>query len=98
MTKLEEAYADNPDIVFISVSTDKEADKQKWLDMVKEKGMKGIQLFTGNLKEQVSEPYHINTIPRFVLIGRDGKLINGDAPRPSSEEIRPLINYHLKKK
>ena len=60
--------------------------------------MKGIQLFTGNLKEQVSEPFHINTIPRFVLIGRDGKLINGDAPRPSSEEIRPLINYHLKKK
>lgn len=98
MTKLEEEYADNPDIVFISVSTDKEANKQKWLDMVKEKGMKGIQLFTGNLKEQVSEPFHINTIPRFVLIGRDGKLINGDAPRPSSEEIRPLINYHLKKK
>lgn len=98
MTKLEEEYANNPDIVFISVSTDKEADKQKWLNMVKEKGMKGIQLFSGDLKDQISEPYHINTIPRFVLIGRDGNLINGDAPRPSSEEIRPLINFHLKKK
>lgn len=97
MTKLEEEYAGNQDIVFISVSVDKEADKQKWLNMVKEKGMKGLQLFTGDLKGQVSEPYHINTIPRFVLIGRDGKLINGNAPRPSSEEIRPLINFHLKK-
>ena len=98
MTKLEEEYASNPDIVFISVSVDKEADKQKWMDMVKEKGMKGIQLFTSNLKSQVSEPYHIDAIPRFVLIGRDGKLINGDAPRPSSDEIRPLLNFNLKKK
>ena len=97
MTKLEEEYAGNKDIVFVSVSVDKEADRQKWLDMVKEKGMKGVQLFTGDLKGQVSEPYHINTIPRFVLVGRDGKLINGNAPRPSSEEIRPLINFHLKK-
>lgn len=98
MTKLEEDYARNPDIVFISVSVDKEADKQKWLDMVEEKGMKGLQLFTGDLKGQVSEPYHINAIPRFVLVDRDGKLINGDAPRPSTDEIRTLIDYHLKKK
>lgn len=98
MTKLEEEYANNPDIVFISVSVDKEADKQKWLDMVKEKNMKGLQLFTGDLKDQVSEPYHIVTIPRFILIGRDGKLIDGNAPRPSSDEIRPLINFNLKKK
>ena len=98
MTKLEEDYAGNPDIVFVSVSVDKEADKQKWIDMVGEKGMKGLQLFTGDLKAQVSEPYHINAIPRFVLVGRDGKLINGDAPRPSTDEIRSLIDYHLKKK
>lgn len=98
MTKLEEEYAGNTDIVFISVSTDKEADKQKWLDMVKEKGMKGVQLFTGDLKDQISNPYHINAIPRFVLIDRNGNLVNGDAPRPSSDEIRPLINYLLKKK
>lgn len=98
MTKLEEEYANNKDIVFMSISCDKETDKQKWLDMVKEKGMKGLQLFTGDLKAQVSEPYHINAIPKFVLIGKDGKLISGDAPRPSSDKIRPLIDSHLKSK
>ena len=42
MTKLEEEYADNPDIVFNRVSTSKEAYMYYFMDMVKEQGMKGI--------------------------------------------------------
>jgi thiol-disulfide isomerase/thioredoxin len=94
LQKLEEEYK-GKNIVFISVSTDRQSDRQKWLDMVKEKKLGGVQLFAGDRANQVINPYHINSIPRFVLIDKEGNLIDGNAPRPSDSEIRPLINAHL---
>lgn len=35
------------------------------------------------------------SIPRFILVGKDGKLIAGEAPRPSSDDIRPLLKKAL---
>lgn len=97
LKKLEEEYH-GKDIVFLSVSTDKSADRQKWEDMVKEKELKGIQLFAGDkARDQILSPYKITGIPRFILVDRDGKLIAIDAPRPSSSEIRPILNAALKK-
>ncbi|MGN0283013.1 MAG: hypothetical protein ACI4B3_12090 [Prevotella sp.] len=40
-------YADNKDIVFVSVSTDQSKDIDKWKAMVKERRMKGVQLYQG---------------------------------------------------
>lgn len=97
MTKLEEEYKDNPNIVFMSVSIDKQKDEQKWRDMVKEKQMKGVQLFAGDKADDIAKPYKVRGIPRFILVGKDGKLIAGDAPRPSSDDIRPLLKKALAK-
>lgn len=95
MTKLEEEYKDNPNIVFMSVSIDEQKNEQKWKDMVKEKQMKGIQLFAGDKADDIAKPYKVRGIPRFILVGKDGKLVAADAPRPSSEEIRPLLKKVL---
>lgn len=95
LQELEEQYR-GKNIEFVSVSVDKEKDKQKWLDMVKEKGLKGVQLFAGDRKEDISVPYKLKGIPRFILVGTDGKLISGDAPRPSSKEIKVLLDAKLK--
>ena len=97
MAKLEEEYAGNKNIIFMSVSIDAEKDIEKWKAMVKEKNMKGIQLFAGEHKADISDPYKINAIPRFMLVGKDGKMINSNAPRPSSDEIRPVLNGALKR-
>ena len=97
MGKLEEEYADK-DIIFVSISIDNEKDKAKWEEMVKEKNMKGYQLFAGNAgHDEICKHYSIRTIPRFILIGKDGKVINSDAPRPSSGEIRLLLDNALSK-
>lgn len=38
----------------------------------------------------------ITGIPRFILIGRDGKVIYSKAPRPSSDEFRTVLDQTLK--
>lgn len=97
MAKLEEEYAENPNIVFMSVSIDQAKDIEKWKTMVKEKNMKGVQLFSGDRKQEISSAYKINAIPRFMIIGKDGKIVDSNAPRPSSDKIRRVLNTELKK-
>ena len=36
--------------------------------------------------------FMINGIPRFILIDKDGNLINANAPRPSSPNIRSVLS------
>ena len=40
--------------------------------------------------------YGISGIPRFILIGRDGKIIDPNAPRPSSDGIISYLEEHMK--
>jgi len=39
--------------------------------------------------------YSVNSIPRFILIDDEGKIINPEAPRPSYEKTKMLINELL---
>ncbi len=39
--------------------------------------------------------YQIKTIPRYILFDTSGKLLAEDAPRPSSSDLKDLINMHL---
>ncbi|MGN0283012.1 MAG: TlpA family protein disulfide reductase [Prevotella sp.] len=96
MGKLEEEYADRKDMVFMSISVDNEKDHDKWMAMVKEKDMKGYQLFAGAGAADLRKANNITGIPRFILIGKDGKVIYSKAPRPSSDEIRAVLDEALK--
>lgn len=95
LKKLEADYH-NKDIQFVSMSIDQKKDFEKWQRMVKEKELKGIQIFADNdWNSQFVRDYNINGIPRFILLDRDGKIINADAPRPSDPNIRLLIDEHI---
>jgi len=84
------------DVVFMGVSVDRGGDHGKWLEMVAEKELKGVQLFAGDrAREVILDPYAITGIPRFILVDRAGNLITSDAPRPSSRTIRPMLNRAL---
>ena len=75
-------YFSKKNIVFISVSLD--ADSNTWKEMVKEKSMKGVQLLAkGAFESDLAQDYLVKSIPRFLLIGPDGKIINQNASRPS---------------
>ncbi len=66
--------------------------------MVKDKKMGGVQLHAAkNWKADFVQAYKINGIPRFILLDKQGNIISADAPRPSSDKIRPLLKEWLKK-
>jgi thiol-disulfide isomerase/thioredoxin len=99
MKKLEAEYHGNDQIVFLGVSIDASRDKQKWLDFLDKEQLPGIQLFAGDKgNSEISAAYDIKSIPRFILVGKDGNLIYADAMRPSSNEIRTVLNNALGKK
>jgi thiol-disulfide isomerase/thioredoxin len=89
-------FQDNENIVFMSVSVDRTRDKNNWKTYVGEHKQFGVQLFAGDDAEKyLMTPYQIGGIPRFILIGKDGKIILADAPRPSSPEIRAILKEAL---
>lgn len=54
-------------------------------------------MFAGDQKENITKPYKIKGIPRFMLFSKDGRIITTEAPRPSSDEIKIIFNSRLKK-
>lgn len=80
LQKLEEAYH-GKDVAFVSISTDK--DRAAWERMVKEKNMGGYQLHNGG-DRSLMNAYKVTGIPRFILIGKDGKIVSANMSRPSS--------------
>jgi len=91
LQKLEKEYHEQ-NITFLSVSVD--TDKDAWLKMVKEKELGGTQLWADGWSK-ITKDYAIFGIPRFMLFSAEGNVISTNAPRPSSEEIRGLLESNL---
>ena len=67
LKKLEEKYHDKP-LKFVSISADNNIDKDKWLKMIHEKELGGIQLFSDNsFDSKFIKQYAVEEIPRFIL-------------------------------
>jgi thiol-disulfide isomerase/thioredoxin len=88
---LEESYH-GKNVQFISVSTDK--DVTAWKSFIAKESMTGLQLHQSQeMEKTMSYLYAVNSIPRFVLIDENGKIVSVDAPRPSStEDIHKMID------
>ena len=92
-----EAKYHGKNIEFVSISVDTEKDYEKWKKMVTAKELGGIQLFADkNWTSDFIKAFGINSIPRFILIGPDGKVIKADAARPSSASLTELLDSLVK--
>jgi len=96
LKKIEEKYH-GKNIEFVSISIDKLKDKDKWRAMVTDKELGGVQLFADNdWNSQFVKDYGINGIPRFILIGPDGNVVNANADRPSSADLDKVLSELVK--
>ncbi len=76
----------NENIVFVGISID--TDIMKWKNMLNLKNMKGIQLISPQgFKSDICKDFGIGGIPRFMIVNRDGIVIESNALRPSREGI-----------
>jgi thiol-disulfide isomerase/thioredoxin len=90
LEELQVLYKDNPNIVFTSISIDE--DKAAWEKMVTEKELKGVHLIADNAwSSGIVKDYLIKGIPRFMIIDADGNILNVNAPRPSSDELKEVL-------
>lgn len=96
LKKTEEAFH-GKNIEFVSLSIDAMKDHDKWKNFVNEKQLGGIQLMADkDWNSDFAVAFGIQSIPRFILIGPDGKVVNADAPRPSSPELSKLLSSLVK--
>lgn len=84
-------------IEFVSISVDVAKDYEKWKTFVTEKQLGGLQLLAdNNWNSDFIKAFAINSIPRFILIDPDGKVVDSDALRPSNpkllEKLDKLLN------
>jgi thiol-disulfide isomerase/thioredoxin len=96
LKKLEEEMK-GKDVQIISLSTDAVADKEKWLKMIKDENLGGLQLFAGGPGNEFSQYYKVNTIPRFLVFDKQGKIVSVDSARPSNPELKTLLEKELAK-
>lgn len=90
LKEVEEHYHNNKDLVFVGISMDAEKDKTKWLNMIKEKELEGVQLLDDRGKF-FAKKYNITAIPRFCLIDKDGNWSEVRCPLPETKD--KLIKY-----
>lgn len=81
------------EIVFLPVSTD--TTTKPWLRYLDEHKKELTQYHSNDMA--LKESWAIMYIPRFILIDKNFNIVNAYAPRPSSEEISPLIDSVLYK-
>lgn len=86
---LKEKLKDNKDIVFVYLSTDQNMDKWKGHSITNNGEPYMWHLGTSNYTASMA--YRIQTIPRYVIIDKEGKIVNGNAPRPYAEGIETLL-------
>ena len=77
-------------ISFVTISID--YSREEWEAKLKEENMDGIHLLVDreNGLEFVGK-YRVETIPRYILIDQEGKVVNPDMPRPSDPEMLKVL-------
>ncbi len=88
LKKLAEKYKGR-NITFVGLSID--ADKAKWEARVKSGELCGTQLHIGR-GSKFQADYRISGIPRFILLDPNGRIVNPDMTRPSSDDTEKILN------
>ncbi len=91
LEKLADRFKDNDKIQFVSISID--SDKDAWLKKIENDKPSWPQyLLPEEENQKFSQVMGISSIPRFLIIGSDGKFVSTDAERPSNSDIDEILN------
>ncbi|WP_321282485.1 TlpA disulfide reductase family protein [Marinifilum fragile] len=86
--KLNEKYGNK--IQFISISIDD--NKKKWENYLNKHEHKIPQFLSMRAN---FEEYRLSGVPRFIVLDKDGNIIDAWAAKPSTGELEKLINKHI---
>lgn len=64
--------------------------------MVKDRNLGGVQVFADNdWNSKFIQDFKVTSIPRFILIDPNGKIVKGDATRPSNADLQNQLDALL---
>ncbi len=92
LQELEEHYKGD-DIVFVSMCIKDK--KVLWETLVKEREFTGVQVYDPDYDSAFIEAYNVESIPRFIFIDKEGKIIDANALPPSNPELQAQIDEYL---
>jgi thiol-disulfide isomerase/thioredoxin len=84
-TKLRE----KEDVVLMYISIDEK--EEPWRNYLSKNPMRGVHLFAGKgFQAEIMQYFKVWGIPRYLIIGKDNKIIDVNAPRPGDEAFEVL--------
>jgi thiol-disulfide isomerase/thioredoxin len=83
--ELKQKMASQLDLVFMYVSID--TDEEAWRNTVDLHGIQGVHLNFSGTGHGAPKLYNVKGVPTFYIIGRDGRIYDNRAPRPSNPAI-----------
>ncbi len=95
--KLQQEYA-GEDIVFMYLSIDEKADN--WKNASQKHALNGETpnyIITNKMRSRNMDYLNVTSIPRYMIYDRNGELVEGDAPRPDTPEVRKKLDQYLAK-
>jgi len=88
--KLNKKLSSDTNIVFMAVSIDSET--ERWKQMLEKKKMIGVQLISIAGKESdVLLNYQVATIPRFIVIDKNGYIVLNNAQGPREDGMEEFL-------
>lgn len=90
--KLQNEFKDR-DIKFVSIGV--ESPRERLVNILKNKEVGGIKLYDPEKDDEIMSDYAVTSFPRYVMIDREGKIIEHMAKRPSNPELKEQLNSLL---
>jgi|SRR5690606_423551 thiol-disulfide isomerase/thioredoxin len=85
--RLHDLYKDEQNFVVLSISIDQ--DKESWKQYVRKHHSPLVEWYAN---KEFTDYFQVTTIPRSILIGRDGEILEWNAPKPNDIELRKRID------
>ena len=94
-TELRKLYQ-GKDVAFVYLAyNDTES---SWEKAVREENLSTIEtnyLILNSKNSKILENINLRLIPRYIIIDKNGKLVEMNAPRPSDKQIKATLNKYL---
>jgi thiol-disulfide isomerase/thioredoxin len=89
--EFETKLRDREDVVLMYISIDEK--EEPWKNYLSKNPMRGVHLFAGKgFQAEIMQYFKVWGIPRYLIIGKDNKIIDVNAPRPGDEAFELLSN------
>ncbi len=90
LENLQKKLANQENLAFAGISIDE--NEAPWRRLVQNRQMHGLHLLTpGGWGSPLCQHFQINSLPRFILLDPQGRIIDYDAPRPSSGQLEGIL-------